>query len=91
MNIALLTAGGSGTRMGNSVPKQFLTVYDKPIIVYTMEVFQSHPAIDKIIVACKKGWENILESYSKQYNITKLVSIVERRRMWTRFYKKYAR
>lgn len=90
MNIALLTAGGSGTRMKSDVPKQFLTVYDKPIIVYTMEVFQSHPAIDKIIVACKDGWENILQSYAKQFNITKLVSIVKRRRMRTRINKKYA-
>lgn len=78
MNIALLTAGGSGTRMGNNVPKQFLTVYDKPIIVYTLEAFQNHPAIDKIIVACKEGWENILQSYAKQFNITKLVSVVKR-------------
>ena len=77
MNIALLTAGGSGTRMGTDIPKQFLTVDDKPIIVYTLEVFQNHPAIDKIIVACKDGWENILNSYAKQFNISKLVSVVK--------------
>ena len=76
MNIALLTAGGSGTRMGMEIPKQFLTIEDKPIIVYTLERFQNHPAIDGIIIACKEGWENILNSYVKQYNITKVVSII---------------
>lgn len=76
MNIALLTAGGSGTRMGIEIPKQFLTIEDKPIIVYTLERFQNHPAIDGIIIACKEGWENILNSYVKQYNITKVVSII---------------
>lgn len=77
MNIALLTAGGSGTRMGMEIPKQFLTVEDKPIIVYTLECFQNHPAIDKIIIACKDGWENILNSYIKQYNLTKVTSIIK--------------
>ena len=74
---ALLTAGGSGTRMASEIPKQFLTVDDKPIIVYTMEAFQRHPAIDKIIIACKEGWEDILSSYAKQFKITKLESIVK--------------
>lgn len=77
MNIALLTAGGSGTRMGMEIPKQFLTIEDKPIIVYTLECFQNHPAIDNIIVACKEGWENILNSYVKQYNLTKVSSIIK--------------
>lgn len=76
-NIALITAGGSGTRMRMEIPKQFLTVYDKPIIVYTLECFQNHPAIDNIIVACKEGWENILESYVKQYNLNKVSSIIK--------------
>ena len=76
-NIALITAGGSGTRMGMEIPKQFLTVNDKPIIVYTLERFQNHPAIDSIIVACKDGWENILSSYVKQYNLTKVSSIIK--------------
>ena len=75
-NIALITAGGSGTRMGMEIPKQFLTVYDKPIIIYTLERFQKHPAIDAIIVACKEGWENVLESYVNQYNLTKVNSII---------------
>lgn len=76
MNIALLTAGGSGTRMLQDIPKQFMTINDKPIIIYTMEIFEKHPSIDKIIVACKEGWENILESYAKQFKISKLDKVV---------------
>lgn len=73
--IALIIAGGIGSRMGQEIPKQFLTVYDKPIIAYTMEKFENHPAIDAIAVVCLDGWEHILESYAKQYKITKLKHI----------------
>lgn len=76
MNIGLLIAGGSGTRMNMEIPKQFLTVYEKPIIIYTLERFQKHPNIDAIAVVCKEGWEDILSSYAKQYNITKLKHII---------------
>ena len=51
MNIALIIAGGVGARMGQDIPKQFLNVYDKPIIMYTLECFQNHPEIDAIVVA----------------------------------------
>lgn len=71
-NIGLLIAGGIGSRMQNAVPKQFMTVFDKPIIAYTMERFEKHPSIDAIAVVCLKGWENILQSYANQYGITKL-------------------
>lgn len=77
MNIGLIIAGGAGKRMGQDIPKQFLNVGEKPIIIYTLEAFQNHPSIDGIVVVCIKGWENILDSYAKQFNITKLVSIVE--------------
>ncbi|WP_096026127.1 IspD/TarI family cytidylyltransferase [Campylobacter lanienae] len=73
--IALIIAGGIGSRMGQAIPKQFLTVYDKPIIAYTMEKFENHPEIDVIAVVCLDGWEHILESYAKQYKITKLKHI----------------
>lgn len=76
MNIALLTAAGAGTRMGQDIPKQFLTVNERPVIVYTMEVFQHHPEIDEIVVVCLEGWENILRAYGNQFNITKLTRIV---------------
>ncbi len=76
-NIALLTAGGVGSRMQNAIPKQFMTVFDKPIIAYTMERFEQHPSIDAIGVICLDGWRNILESYAKQYGITKLKYIAK--------------
>lgn len=76
MNIAMLIAGGSGSRMHQDIPKQFLTVNEKPVIVYTLEVFQKHPAIDEIIVVCIEGWEQILWAYVKQFNITKVKAIV---------------
>lgn len=76
MNIALLTAGGIGSRMQQDIPKQFMNIYDKPIIIYTMEAFQKHPDIDAIEVVCLEGWHDILRAYAKQFNITKLVGIV---------------
>lgn len=76
MNIALIIAGGSGARMQQDIPKQFLSVNDKPIIVYTLEAFQRHPEIDVIAVVCLEGWERTLEAYARQFNITKLKHIV---------------
>lgn len=72
MNIALLTAAGVGSRLGQEVPKQFLSINDKPLIVYTMEKFQNHPEIDQIAVVCLAGWEGMLTAYAKQFGITKL-------------------
>ena len=76
-NIALITAGGIGSRTKQFIPKQFLSIKDKPLIVYTMEKFQKHPEITDIIVVCLEGWESILESYAKQYGITKLKYIAK--------------
>lgn len=75
-NIVLLTAGGTGTRAHSCIPKQFISVNDKPIIVYTLEAFQKHPEIDYIVVTCLDGWNECLKSYAKQFGITKLKSIV---------------
>lgn len=72
MNIALLTAAGSGTRMGQDIPKQFMNIDDCPVIIYTMKVFQNHPQIDAIAVVCLQGWETVLKAYANQYEITKL-------------------
>ena len=76
MNIALLTAGGTGQRMHNEIPKQFLNINDKPVIMYALEAFQTHPNIDGIVIACLEGWECILSAYCRQYHITKLENIV---------------
>lgn len=76
MNIALLIAGGIGQRMGQDIPKQFLNVNDKPVIIYTLEAFQEHSEIDKIAVVCLDQWQHVLEVYARQFNITKLEYII---------------
>lgn len=76
MNIGLIIAGGSGTRMNQDIPKQFLTVNERPVIVYTLEVFQNHADIDSIAVVCIDGWEHVLWAYAKQFNITKLKHVI---------------
>lgn len=75
-NIGLIIAGGSGNRMHQDIPKQFITVNERPVIVYTLEAFENHPEIDAIAVVCIKGWEQVLWAYAKQFNITKLQYVV---------------
>ena len=75
MNIALVLAGGMGARMGQDIPKQFIHVNNRPIIIYTLLALQLHPEIDQIVAACVDGWEKILQGYAQQFNITKLVGI----------------
>lgn len=76
MNIALLIAGGSGARMHQNIPKQFLAVGERPVIVYTLEAFQRHADIDVIAVVCIAGWEQVLWAYANQFNITKLKHVI---------------
>lgn len=75
-NYALIIAGGVGARTGQDIPKQFINVYDKPIIIYTLQAFQNHPNIDGIEVVCLDGWHDILMAYCKQFGINKLENIV---------------
>lgn len=72
MNIAIIIAGGSGHRMGQDIPKQFINVYDKPVLIYTLESFQRHPMVDAIEVVCLEGWTHVLSAYAKQFGIDKL-------------------
>lgn len=77
MNVGIVFAGGTGQRMNNAaMPKQFLELYGKPIIIYTLEVFQNHPEIDEIIVPCVEGWEAYLQELANKYNISKLSKII---------------
>lgn len=77
MNIAVIFAGGTGQRMRNTArPKQFLELYGKPIIIYTLEIFQNHPDIDAIIVPCVAGWHDYLREIAEKYGITKLLRVV---------------
>lgn len=74
--IGMLIAGGSGNRMHQDIPKQFLTVNDRPVIVYTLEAFENHPEVDAIAVVCIEGWEQVLWAYAKQFNISKLRYVI---------------
>ena len=76
MNVAIIIAGGSGNRMGQNIPKQFLNVYDKPVLVYTLQGFQNHPQIDAIELVCIDGWHEVVRAYAKQFNIDKLKWII---------------
>lgn len=76
MVTALLTAAGVGSRMGQDVPKQFLHIHDKPIIVHTMERFQNNPQIDTIAVVTLPTWIDFVWAYAKQFGITKLRWVV---------------
>jgi len=77
MNIALIFAGGSGTRMNaRSKPKQFLELHGKPIIIYTLELFENHRDIDVIVVVCVEDWINYLRKMLKKFDITKVKEIV---------------
>lgn len=76
LNIALIMAGGLGQTLLQDIPKQFLNVFDKPIIIYALEVFQQHKDIDKIVISCLDGWQEMCRAYAGQFGITKLECIV---------------
>lgn len=77
MNIAIIFAGGTGTRMNTkSVPKQFLELHGKPVLIYTLEYFDRHPEIDQIVLVCLESWIDYAESILKKFQITKVKKIV---------------
>ena len=77
MNIAVIFAGGTGRRMHTaSRPKQFLEYQGKPVIIYTLELFDNHPMIDGIVVSCVEDWIPFLEKMLKKFEINKVVKIV---------------
>lgn len=77
MNIAAIFAGGSGVRMHTkSRPKQFLELNGKPIIIYTLELFDNHPGVDAIVVACIEPWIPFLRKMIHKFGITKVAAVV---------------
>ncbi|MEH7495896.1 IspD/TarI family cytidylyltransferase [Neobacillus niacini] len=77
MNIAAIFAGGVGSRMNSkSKPKQFLEIYNKPIIIHTLDIFEKHREIDAIVIACVEEWIPYLESLIYKYRIDKVKKIV---------------
>lgn len=76
MNVAIILAGGTGSRMGANIPKQFLRVMGKPILAYTLEIFQNNSNIDAIEIVCHEDWVNETRYICRNYGITKMQWIV---------------
>lgn len=75
-NIALIFAGGTGKRMGKDIPKQFLKISDKEIIIRTIEVFEKSNYIDEIYISCLESWIDFLKELLIKFNITKVKKVV---------------
>lgn len=76
MTVAIIIAGGMGVRMGADIPKQFVQVNGKPVLLYTLEAFERHPMMDAIELVCIDGWQDAVWAYAKEYGIRKLKWIV---------------
>ena len=72
----VILAGGKSSRNQQNIPNQFINILGKPVIVYCMEAYQAHPAVDDIYVVCLKGWEQIVSAYAAQYHISKLRGLI---------------
>lgn len=77
MTVAVVIAGGVGSRMGANIPKQFVLVEGKPVLFYTLDAFEKHPQVDAIELVLIEGWEADVEAWKAQYGITKLKWIVK--------------
>lgn len=77
MTVAIIIAGGIGSRMKTDVPKQFVEVEGKPVLFHTLEAFERHPLIDEIELVCIRGWEDKVEEWKETFGISKLRRTVE--------------
>jgi 2-C-methyl-D-erythritol 4-phosphate cytidylyltransferase len=77
MNIALILASGTGSRIKSRVPKQYIKVKGKPVLVYTMEAFQNNPLVDKIYIVANKDYIKDIEAYAVEYGIEKFVKVIQ--------------
>ena len=76
MNIALILAAGTGSRMGNAdKPKQFLPIYGKPLMIHTIEAFEMHDDIDQIVVVTSEGYDDQVKVWCKQYDLGKVKAV----------------
>lgn len=75
-NIAVVIAGGKGSRMGADIPKQFIEVRGKHVLAYTLEAFEKNKLVDAIEVVCIDGWQDIVWAYREKYGITKLKWVI---------------
>ncbi|MCD7723219.1 MAG: 2-C-methyl-D-erythritol 4-phosphate cytidylyltransferase [Clostridiales bacterium] len=76
MNIAMIFAGGSGVRMGAGVPKQFLEINGKPVVIHTLELFQYHSMIDKIYISVLAEYIDYMKILIDEYHIDKVEAVV---------------
>ena len=76
MNIAIILAGGIGSRVGAGIPKQFIEIFGKPVIIYTLEKFQNHKDIHQILVVCVASYIQKMRELTQQFQITKVKWIV---------------
>ncbi len=77
MNIAIVLAGGVGARVGSEIPKQFIKIFEKPIMIYTLETFEKCSIIDKIILVCIGSHIDLAKQYCYEHNITKVSNFIE--------------
>lgn len=76
MNIAIIFAGGSGVRMGAGIPKQFLEIGGKPVVIHTLKIFQNHKDIDKIYISVLKDYIDYMKELTQEYHITKTADVI---------------
>lgn len=76
MNIAIILAGGKGSRMGIDLPKQFLSLCYKPVIAHSIEAFNSHPLIDGVLVVCNPDYIELMKEIVKKYNLDKVFDVI---------------
>lgn len=76
MNTVIILAGGTGTRVGAGIPKQFIEVLGKPVLAYTCEIFQENKHIDAIEIVCHRDWINYCRDMVSRYELTKVRWIV---------------
>ncbi len=75
-NVAIVIAAGQDTIGSENVPKPFVNVFDKPVLMYTLEVFENNPQVEFIELVCLDGWSEIAKAYAKQFNISKLKNVI---------------
>ena len=74
--VAIILAGGKSIRSHKNIPNQFIDINGKPVIVYCLEAYQRHPAVDDIYVVCLNGWENIVTAYAERFGIKKVRGLI---------------
>lgn len=77
MNKVIIQSGGLGLRVGANIPKQYIEIYNKPIIVYTLEKFQANDLVDQIIIICDINWQSYVKDLCIKYNITKFSYFID--------------